>query len=87
MHDDEEGILHMHDLDPHTFTLGEFFRGWGVTIGADHVGRYIAGNGHTLTFTVRHGNGQVVLLSDPYNYVIQGAEDYTQGDRITITYV
>jgi hypothetical protein len=87
VHDDEEGILHMHDLDPHTFTLGEFFRGWGVTIGADHVGRYIAGNGHTLTFTVRHGNGQVVLLSDPYNYVIQGAEDYTQGDRITITYV
>jgi hypothetical protein len=87
VHDDEEGILHMHDLDPGTFTLGEFFRNWGLTISADHLGRYVAGNGHTLSFIVRHGNGQVANITDPYNYVIQGAPDYTQGDRITVTYV
>ena len=86
-HAEEEGILHMHDLDPHTFTLGEFFRGWGVTIGRTHLGRYVAGNGHTLTFSVRHGDGTTEQIADPYNYVIQGDHDFAQADQITITYV
>jgi Ca2+-binding RTX toxin-like protein len=86
VHETQEGVLHMHDLDPHTFTLGEFFRGWGISIGKDHIGRYIATNGHTLTFSVKHGNGQTETLTDPYNYIIQGHENYWQGDQITITY-
>jgi Ca2+-binding RTX toxin-like protein len=86
IHEDQEGVLHMHDLEPHTFTLGEFFRGWGISIGPDHIGRYVAGNGHTVTFVVKHGNGQTETLTDPYNYVIQGHANYWQGDQITITY-
>jgi Ca2+-binding RTX toxin-like protein len=86
IHEDQPGVLHMHDLEPHVFTLGEFFRGWGVSIGPTHIGRYVAGNGHTLTYSVNHGNGQTQVLTDPYNYVIQGHANYWQGDQITITY-
>jgi len=86
----EDGVLHMHDLDPHVFTLGEFFRGWGVTIDANHIGRYAVGNGHTLTMTVKHGgvNGgqQPVVNTEFGDYVIQGAEFPEDGDIITITY-
>jgi hypothetical protein len=57
-----------------------------VSIGKDHVGRYVAGNGHTVTFTVKHANGQVETLTDPYNYVIQGHANFWQADEITVTY-
>jgi hypothetical protein len=77
----------MPDFDPHVFTLGEFFRGWGVTISATNVGRYQAARGHTLTFTVTHGDGTTETIADPYNYVIQGAADAADGDQITVTYV
>jgi Ca2+-binding RTX toxin-like protein len=86
----EDDILHMHDLDPHVFTLGEFFRGWGVTLDATHIGRYAATNGHTLTMTVKHGGvngGQQPVANTQFgDYVIQGAEFPEDGDIITITY-
>jgi Ca2+-binding RTX toxin-like protein len=87
-HDGEPGVLHMHDLAPAqtVYTLGEFFRNWGVTIGANHIGRYVAGNGHALVVTVTHGNGQTETIADPYNYVIQGDLDPAKGDHITVTY-
>jgi len=73
------------------FTLGEFFRNWGVTLDDHHIGRYIAGNGHSLTVTVKHGgvNGtkHTITIADAVNYVIQGATDPDNGDLITITYV
>jgi Ca2+-binding RTX toxin-like protein len=81
-----DGVLHMHDLDPRTFTLGEFFRNWGVTIDANHIGRYVAGNGHTLKIVVHHANGHRQVLTDPYNYVVQGAADWHNGDFIEVTY-
>lgn len=86
-HSGDTSVIHMHDFDPHVFTLGEFFRGWGVTISATNVGRYQAARGHTLTVTVTHGNGQTETIADPYNYVIRGAEDAADGDQITVTYV
>jgi Ca2+-binding RTX toxin-like protein len=89
VHTGQEGRLHMHDLEPHVYTLGEFFRVWGVSMSADHIGRYVAGNGHTLTFTVDHDNAgpeAPVTIEDPYNYVIQGQNTFDTGDLITITY-
>jgi Ca2+-binding RTX toxin-like protein len=92
IHPNEDGILHMHDLDPHVFMLGEFFRGWGITFDGNHIGRYVVGNGHTLTMTVQHGgvNGghkpKAVANADFDSYVIQGAADPANGDIITITY-
>jgi len=90
IHPGEDGILHMHDLDPHVFTLGEFFRGWGVTFDANHIGRYVVGKGHTLTMTVKHGgvNGghKAVANTQFGDYVIQGAAQPEDGDIITITY-
>jgi Ca2+-binding RTX toxin-like protein len=89
-HPGQDGILHMHDLDPHVFTLAEFFSDWGVSFDAHHIGRYVVGNGHTLTMTVKHGgaNGgqQAVANTDFEAYVIQGASDPLNGDIITITY-
>jgi hypothetical protein len=86
----EDNVLHMHDLEPHVFTLGEFFRGWGVTLDATHIGRYVAGSGHTLTMTVRHGGingGRRARATAAFgDYVIQGAEFPEDGDIITITY-
>jgi Ca2+-binding RTX toxin-like protein len=86
IHADRPSVLHMHDLDAGTFTLGEFFRNWGVTIGANHIGRYVAGNGHTFGVVVRHADGQSEALTDPYNYVIKGALDPAAGDQITVIY-
>jgi Ca2+-binding RTX toxin-like protein len=86
-HSGDTSVIHMHDLDPHSFTLGEFFRGWGVTISATNVGRYQAARGHTLTVTVTHGDGTTETIAHPYNYVIQGADTPAQGDQITVTYV
>jgi Ca2+-binding RTX toxin-like protein len=89
-HPGQDGILHMHDLDPHVFTLAEFFSDWVVSFAAHHIGRYVVGNGHTLTMTVKHGgaNGgqQAVANTDFEAYVIQGASDPLNGDIITITY-
>jgi Ca2+-binding RTX toxin-like protein len=89
VHDGQEGRIHMHDLDDTgPFTLGEFFRNWGVSIDSTHIGRYFIGKGHTLTVQVDHNGvgGPVVTIADPYNYVIQGANLFGAGDVITITY-
>ena len=86
-HSDDTSVIHMHDLDPHVFTLGEFFRNWGVTLSATNVGRYQAARGHTLTVTVTHGDGTTETIADPYNYLVQGDEDPALGDQIVVTYV
>jgi len=86
VHATQEGYIHFHDLENGTITLGEFFRSWGVTVSPTHIGRYVVGNGHTLTFSVKHGNGQIQSLTDPYGYVILGNFNPTLGDVITITY-
>jgi Ca2+-binding RTX toxin-like protein len=89
-HPGQDGILHMHDLDPHVFTLAEFFRGWGITFDANHIGRYVVGGKHTLSMSVKHGgaNGtkHTVSSTEFGDYVIHGAENPLDGDIITITY-
>ena len=88
-HAGQEGRIHMHDLDPRTFTLGDFFRNWGVSFSSEHIGRYVAGNGRTLVVEVDHngaGGGDTEVLEDPANYVIQGTNQFGEGDVITITY-
>ena len=91
VHEGQEGRIHWHDLDaanPNTFTLGRFFRNWGVTFDDTHIGRYFISKGHTLTVTVDHDGvgGPVEAIADPENYVIQGANLFGTGDVITVTY-
>ncbi|HYE20433.1 MAG TPA: calcium-binding protein [Tepidisphaeraceae bacterium] len=87
VHSGQEGRIHFHDLEAGTITLGEFFRSWGVTLSATHIGRFVIGNGKTLTVTVKHGPaGAVQEIADPVNYVIDGDNIFGQGDIITITY-
>lgn len=82
-------LLRMRDVVKRPFTLGEFFRNWGVSFDSTHIGRYLVGNGHKLTMTV---NGKT---NDRFgNYVIQsrsrllpdGSWLNTAVDRITIVY-
>jgi len=88
VHTGQEGRIHFHDLEPGTITLGEFFRSWGVTFSTNQIGRFVAGNGRTLTFTVKHGpSGTVQTITDPVNYAIDGDNIFGQGDIITITYL
>jgi len=88
VHTGQEGRIHFHDLEAGTITLGEFFRSWGVTFSSTHIGRFIIGNGHTLSVTVKHGpSGTVQTIADPINYVIQGDNIFGEGDIITITYL
>ena len=84
--------IHMHDLDAapeSSFTLGRFFRAMGVSIDRNHIGRYFVGGGRNLTVVADHngaGGGDTQVITDPYNYVIQGENVFGTGDVITITY-
>lgn len=44
--------VHLHDVLPHRFTLGEVFMSMGISLSPSQIGQYRAGNGHTLTMTV-----------------------------------
>lgn len=79
--------IQMRDLDPRGYTLGEFFRNWGITFSKTHIGRYVVSGGRTLSFYVkRSDSGKGRLITDPYNYVIRPSSDLSTGDHIIITY-
>ncbi|MEV0148928.1 MULTISPECIES: hypothetical protein [unclassified Nonomuraea] len=68
---DDRGVIH---VEPHTkgesFTLGQVFQQWGVTLSADRIGALKADAGHTLTAEV---NGRAVA-GDPAAIVIKAHE-------------
>jgi hypothetical protein len=49
-------VIHIESPDPAaTFTLGQFFREWQVSLSADHIGGLIADDNHDLKVFV-NGN-------------------------------
>jgi hypothetical protein len=72
---DSTGIIHMETVHPYKFTLGDFFKVWGVKLGPEQVGGLHGLGGDKLHFYV---NGHV--LTDPAAYVMHN------GDNISIGY-
>ncbi len=72
---DSTGIIHMETVHPFRFTLGDFFKVWGVKLGPEQVGGLTGLGGDKLHFYV---NGHT--LTDPAAYVMHN------GDNISIGY-
>ncbi len=72
---DPTGVIHMETIKPYEFTLGDFFKVWGVKLGPEQVGGLKGLGGNRLHFYV---NGHP--LSDPADYVLHN------GDNIAIGY-
>ncbi|MEV7970896.1 hypothetical protein AB0O34_33625 [Sphaerisporangium sp. NPDC088356] len=65
---DTRGVIHIEtDVKGQTYTLGQIFTEWGVTLNATQIGTLKAGNGKTLTTYV---NGQK-LDGDPAAIVLK----------------
>lgn len=67
---DTTGVIHIESPTQRTFTLGEFFREWGVSLSSDNIGALHAGNGKTVRAYV---NG-VPRQGDPASITL-GAHD------------
>lgn len=72
---DPTGVIHMETVKPYNFTLGDFFKVWGVKLGPEQVGGLRGLGGVKLHFYV---NGHP--FSDPAAYVMHN------GDNIAIGY-
>jgi hypothetical protein len=72
---EEQNIIHVESPVAKDFTLGQFFRVWGITFNNQCIGTYCVGNEKKLSTFV---NG--ILMSDPANYVLK------QHDEIEIWY-
>ena len=60
---DATGVIHMESGQPFSFTLGDFFRIWGVRFTATQLGGYTAGNGNVLQTYV---NGKPIANPPAY---------------------
>jgi hypothetical protein len=84
---DTIGTLHMHDMVKRQFTLGEFFRNWGVPLSSTNIGPYIADAKHPLVMLVKHqGQRRFQRVSSFTDYVIRGSDNPDLGDNIIIRY-
>jgi hypothetical protein len=72
---DVTGVIHMEAPHPFKFTLGDFFKVWGVAFGPEQVGDLHGYGGDKLHFYV---NGR--KLANPAAYVLH------RGDNIAIGY-
>jgi hypothetical protein len=72
---DGTGIIHMETNHPYKFTLGDFFKVWGVKLGPEQLGDLRGAGADGLHFYV---NGR--KLTDPAAYVMH------RGDSIVIGY-
>jgi hypothetical protein len=71
---DSTGIIHMETVHPYKFTLGEFFKVWGVKLGPEQVGGLKGLGGNKLHFYV---NGHT--LNDPAAYVMHNGDNFSIG--------
>ena len=72
---DATGVIHMETVKPYKFTLGDFFKVWGVELGPEQVGGLKGLGGDRLHFYV---NGHT--FTNPAAYVMHN------GDNIAIGY-
>ena len=73
---DTSGVIHIESPQLSTFSLGQFFTEWDVTLSATQLGGYTAGNGNTLRAYV---NGKLIS-GDP------AAITFTAHDEIALVY-
>jgi hypothetical protein len=71
---DGTGIIHMESAHPFNFTLGDFFKVWGVKLGPAQVGGITGSGENGLHFYV---NGQP--LSNPAAHVLHNGESIVIG--------
>jgi len=71
---DSTGIIHMETVHPFRFTLGDFFKVWGVKLGPEQVGGLTGLGGDKLHFYV---NGHT--LTDPAAYVMHNGDNISIG--------
>ena len=64
----------METIHPYKFTLGDFFKVWGVKLGPEQVGGLKGLGGDRLHFYV---NGHV--LADPAAYVMHNGDNFSIG--------
>lgn len=84
---ENNGTLHMHDMVKRQFTLGEFFRNWGVPLSATNIGPYVANAKRPLVMRVKHeGQRRFQRVTNFTDYAIQGSDDPAGGDTIIIRY-
>lgn len=73
---DDSGLVHVHSPDVRSYTLGQLFDVWGVSLTEDRMGGYCVGGGQTLTV---EANGERVE-GDPRELELE------DGQRISIVY-
>ena len=73
---DTSGVIHIESPQVSTFSLGQFFTEWNVTLSATQLGGYTTGNGNTLRAYV---NGKLIT-GDP------AAITFTAHDEIALVY-
>jgi Ca2+-binding RTX toxin-like protein len=66
----DDNIIHLHDSVARSFRLDEFFRNWGVSLDARHLGRNVAAAGRRVAMTV---NG--VANTQLGSYVLRDLDD------------
>jgi hypothetical protein len=71
---DSSGVIHMETVHKFNFTLGEFFKVWGVKLGPEQVGGLKGLGGDKLHFYV---NGR--KLANPAAYVMHNGDNFSIG--------
>ena len=71
---DPSGVIHMETVKPYKFTLGDFFKVWGVKLGPEQVGGLKGLGGNRLHFYV---NGHP--FSNPAAYVMHNGDNFAIG--------
>lgn len=68
VHDGEADIIHNESNVQQTFTLGQFFDIWGVTLSSSQVGQYKVDSAHKLVIEVFDQSGHMTTYTgDPHN--------------------
>ena len=73
---DDSGLVHVHSPDVRSYTLGQLFDVWGVSLTKERIGGYCVGGGRTLTV---EANGERVE-GDPRELELE------DGQRISVVY-
>ena len=77
---DASGLVHVHSPDLRSYTLGQLFDVWGVSLTQERIGGYCVGAGRTLTVEANgrrvEGDPRELELSDGQRIsVVYGAKD------------
>jgi hypothetical protein len=88
---DTTGVIHIESPTPTTFTLGQFFSEWQVSLAADHIGGLVADNSHHLKVYVngtRHDGDPagIVLAAHDEIAIVYGTDAQQQNPPRTYSW-